>query len=196
MKNVWPKEAGKQVKRIGILALQGCVTPHIPHIHGLGCEAVLIKRKEDIKNIDAYILPGGESSTMLKLIDVFGLESLLREEFQYKPVWGICAGVILMAKTVKHPEQRSFGLIDITVERNGYGSQLDSKEDFLENYTITYIRAPIIKSISKEIEVLARRDDFPVWITDKNQFMGTTFHPELNNNWPSPMHRAFFELIK
>ena len=183
------------MKRIGILALQGCVGPHIPHIEALGHSAVLIKRVEDIVDIDGYILPGGESSTMLKLIQIFNLSDILIEEFKKKPVWGICAGVILMAKKVTHPEQKSFGLLNIDVQRNGYGRQLDSKEDQIDSYEVTYIRAPIISQVCEKLKIHSSRDNSPVWISDMKQYMGTTFHPELNNSWPSPMHRAFCELL-
>ena len=160
--------------RIGCLALQGCVERHRPHIEAAGARFSAVKTAKQFDEIDAFILPGGESTTMLKLIDRFNLWDVLTEQFAQKPVWGICAGSILMAEKVlvqknKHPDesqdpeinsldpgsslgcskenwstQKSFGLLPITVKRNGYGRQLDSHNVNINGYEVSLIRAPVI----------------------------------------------------
>ena len=104
---------------IGVLALQGAVDLHKAHIEALGAEFRAVKTAQDFDTVDALILPGGESTTMLKLIEVFGLWDALAAQFKRKPVWGICAGSILLASHVKNPEQNSFGALPLTICRNG-----------------------------------------------------------------------------
>ena len=181
--------------RIGVLALQGCVQPHQFHIESLGATFVEIKRPEELKSVQGLILPGGESSTMIKLIDVFSLESSLKAAFQQMPVWGICAGSILMAKSVQSPAQKSFGLIDMTVERNSYGRQQESFSSTVNGYTVSFIRAPRIVSVGKEVKIIAEKNGDPIWI-QSGSYMATTFHAELTPTAPSPMHEAFLKLIR
>lgn len=179
---------------IGVLALQGCVARHKPHIEAAGGTFLPVKTAADFARADALILPGGESTTMLKLIDNFALEDALKDAFAHKPVWGICAGTILMAETVTHPAQKSFRLLPIDVRRNGYGRQLESSTAEIENFPVSFIRAPVIEAVGDdEVEILARRDGQPVWVR-KGRYMATTFHPELTLTYPSPMHRAFVAL--
>ena len=178
---------------IGVLALQGAFAAHKPHIEALGATYREIRKTEDCDGVSAYILPGGESSTMLRLMKVLELEEKLVTEFKTKPTWGICAGSILLAKEVLNPAQRSLGLIDCTVTRNGYGRQLDSHNDMVQNYPVAFIRAPIIEDAGTA-KIKAESGGKPVWL-EQNNIMGTTFHPELSPNTPSPMHKAFFELI-
>lgn len=180
---------------IGILALQGCVEPHIPHIEAAGGSAVPVKTLADIAQADGFILPGGESTTMLKLIRTFDLYDSLNEQFTKKPVWGICAGAILMAKEVINPAQDSFSLLDMRAERNAYGRQLESITQDIENYTVSYIRAPRLELLDNSITVKAKRDESPVWV-EKNHYMATTFHPELTLDFPSPMHQRFINMVK
>lgn len=179
---------------IGVLALQGAVKPHQAHIEACGAQFKAVKTAQDFESVDAFILPGGESTTMLKLIGNFGLWDVLVDQFQKKPVWGICAGSILLAKTVTNPAQKSFGLLPMTVERNGYGRQLDSHHSAINGYTVSFIRAPIIKDIAQDVTILATHEDAPVWV-QKGKIMATTFHPELTMDYPSPMHKAFIDLI-
>ncbi len=179
---------------IGVLALQGAVMPHKQHIESCGAEFRTVKTAKDIEDADAYILPGGESTTMLKLIDNFGLWDVLNDNFAKKPVWGICAGSILMAQTVTNPAQKSFGLLPMTVQRNGYGRQLDSHHTEINGYTVSLIRAPVITEIANDVEILASYDDTPVWVQKGNK-MASTFHPELTMEYPSPMHKAFIDLL-
>lgn len=179
---------------IGILALQGAVEPHKPHIIAAGGEFRAVKTPEQFNAADAFILPGGESTTMLKLIETFGLWDSLAENFAAKPVWGICAGAILMAETVERPKQKSFGLLPITVQRNAYGRQLDSHQAEIDGYPVSFIRAPVIAD-NGAAEILAEHKEAPVWVR-KGQYMATTFHPELTFDFPSPMHREFVNLAR
>ena len=180
---------------IGVLALQGCVQPHKAHLEAAGAEFRPVKTPADFAAVDAFILPGGESTTMLKLIDIFGLEESLRRAFTAKPVWGICAGAILMAETVTRPVQKSFGLLPITICRNGYGRQNDSVQQEVAGYPVSFIRAPVIESAPASVTVRAERDGHPVWI-ETPQYMATTFHAELSPDAPSPMHRAFVDRVR
>lgn len=180
--------------RIGVLALQGAVMPHKPHIEALDAEFIPVKTAAQFDSVDGFILPGGESTTMLKLIDRFGLWDVLVDQFARKPVWGICAGSILMAETVSKPAQKSFGLLPMSVERNGYGRQIDSHKAQICDYEVSLIRAPVIAAIEDGVDVLASHDDTPVWV-QKGHYMASTFHPELTLNFPSPMHRAFVEMV-
>ena len=180
---------------IGVLALQGCVERHKPHIEAAGGIFQTVKTQEDCKKVDAFILPGGESTTMLKLIKAFDLEEVFMRQFQEKPVWGICAGSILMAREVKNPAQKSFALIDMTVERNGYGTQLDSIQDTVEGYQVSFIRAPIIDVVhDSAVKIKAEREGKPTWIQTP-RYMATTFHPELTLEFPSPMHQTFLDMV-
>lgn len=179
---------------IGVLALQGAVLPHKPHIEACGAEFKAVKTVKDFEGVDAFILPGGESTTMLKLIERFELWDALMEQFSAKPVWGICAGSILLAKTVLNPSQKSFGVLPITIERNGYGRQLDSHHAELDGYTVSFIRAPVIQEIGEGVEVLAEHGGQAVWVRS-GKAMASTFHPELTLDFPSPMHKAFIESV-
>lgn len=180
---------------IGCLALQGAVQLHRPHIEGAGAEFRAVKTAKHFAEIDAFILPGGESTTMLKLIDRFGLWDVLVAEFAAKPVWGICAGSILMAEKVTDPEQKSFGVLPITVQRNGYGRQLESHKDRIDGFEVSFIRAPIITNIGDDVEVKATHEGDPAWV-ERGKDMATTFHPELSLDAPSPMHEYFVEKVK
>lgn len=178
--------------RIGVLALQGCVEPHRPHLEKLGAEVVLIRYPEDCVNISGYIIPGGESTTMLKLIRVNELEEKLASEWQHKPVWGICAGAILIARKVTSPQQFSFGLIDCEIARNAYGSQIMSHYGEVAGYKVAFIRAPKIMLCNPSLKILATHAETPSWVAN-DRAMATTFHPELNHLAPSPMHRYFID---
>lgn len=180
---------------VGVLALQGAVEPHRAHIEACGATFKAVKTPKDFTEVDAFILPGGESTTMLKLIGNFGLWDVLTDEFSKKPVWGICAGTILLAETVLNPAQKSFALLPMTVERNAYGRQLDSHYDAVDGYNVSFIRAPMIKDIADDVEILATQDDHPIWVR-KGHVMASCFHPELTMEYPSPMHRKFIEMIQ
>lgn len=181
-------------KTIGVLALQGAVQPHKPHIEAAGARFRAVKTSTDFDEVDAFILPGGESTTMLKLIDRFGLWDALSAQFAKKPVWGICAGSILLAEAVSNPAQKSFGLLPITVQRNGYGRQIDSHHQQIDGYPVSFIRAPIFTEIGDDVEVIATHEGRPAWVK-KGHVMASAFHPELTLDFPSPMHRAFIDLV-
>ncbi len=188
-------EVGKKISiHIGVLSLQGCIQPHEPHLKALGATFVEVKTKEDLNQIDGLILPGGESTSILKLIDLFSLETDLMKTFNQVPTWGICAGAILMARKVASPKQKSFKILNITVQRNSYGRQSDSFNTEIDGYCVSFIRAPKINWVGPEIHVLARYNQEPVWVS-YGHWMASTFHPELNSNTPSPMHRQFFESV-
>lgn len=195
MKNL-PNAAGNnQSLKIGVLALQGCVEPHLPHVEAAGAEFLRVKTAEQLNEIDGLILPGGESTTMLKLINRFEMFEPLQQFFKCNPAWGICAGAILMAQKVSNPEQQSFGIIPMGVERNGYGRQLDSMHQNIQNYPVSFIRAPVITECDKAVEIVASFDDLPVWVRYNNH-MAMAFHPELTLDFPSPMHQTFIELVQ
>lgn len=177
---------------IGVLALQGCVERHKPHIEAAGAVFKAVKTAEQFDTVDAFILPGGESTTMLKLIDNFDLWESLERNLKTKPVWGICAGSILLAEKVTNPAQKSFGILPIAVRRNAYGRQLESHKTDIDGYEVSLIRAPVIARTAQDVEILAQNKTGPTWIRHGKN-MATTFHPELTLDFPSPMHRAFIE---
>ncbi len=179
--------------RIGILALQGCVEPHIRHLKTANVTAVEVKSTHQLSEIDGLIIPGGESTTFLKLISLFSLKQPLMDAAKRIPFWGICAGAILMAKKVTHPEQESFELIDVEIARNGYGRQLQSFESEINNSQIVFIRAPIVtKILSPQVKIIHSHDGNPVWLKQGLHQM-TTFHPELSLKTPSGFHLSFVE---
>jgi 5'-phosphate synthase pdxT subunit len=184
---------------VGVLALQGCVDRHAPHIEAAGGVFRAVKTAEQINAVDAYILPGGESTTMLKLIDTFGLWDVLAGNFSAKPVWGICAGSILMAENVwvdenKTKTQKSFGLMPVEIVRNGYGRQLDSHVGVIDGYNVSFIRAPVVTGVADTVQVLAEEGGIPVWLKFGKHRL-STFHAELTMDHPSPMHREFISGI-
>lgn len=181
-------------KKIGVLALQGCVEPHRKHIEALGAELVEVRRAQDFKDISGLILPGGESTTMLKLIEHFQIWDVLIEYAEKIPYWGICAGSILMALRVSNPKQKSLGLMHLDVERNSYGRQVDSFEEKINSYPVSFIRAPLLKKLGKACQVKASTKGNPVWVTE-GKHMVTTFHPELSLKTPSPFHKYFADQI-
>jgi len=185
------------MQKIGILALQGCVGPHEKHLRVLGVEPVLVKSADTLlnSNLSGLILPGGESGVMLRLIDRFSMKSALETFAQTFPVWGVCAGAILMADKVFNPEQSSFSFIDVDIERNFYGRQLESfSVPLAGNSEVAFIRAPRVLRVGSSVEVLATYQEDPVWVREGNKML-STFHPELGEA-PSTLHRYFVELCK
>lgn len=170
------------MKKIGVLALQGDFEAHGRAIERGGGRAVEVRAAADLEGCAGLIIPGGESTTMLKLLEEEGLIGAIRSFAAKKPVYGSCAGAILLAREVTHPAQASLGLIDIAVERNAYGRQLDSRIVRLESSAgemeAVFIRAPIIVSAGRDVTVLASYEGHPVWV-EQGRHMVTTFHPEL-----------------
>ncbi|MFY9556895.1 MAG: pyridoxal 5'-phosphate synthase glutaminase subunit PdxT [Blastocatellia bacterium] len=174
--------------RIGVLAIQGDFAAHCFALRRIGADAIEVRAVPDLDGIDGLIIPGGESTTMLKLIEEEGFDqSIARLAGAGKPILGTCAGTILLAREVYNPTQPSLGLIDITVERNAYGRQVDSfianAETTLDGGTLegVFIRAPRIKRVGPHVEVLASLKDEPVLVRDNN-ILVATFHPELTED--------------
>ena len=184
------------MKTVGVLALQGDYEAHRKAIEAVGGCAVEVRTAKQMQSCDGLILPGGESTTMLKLLEMEQLTQPLRDFAAQKPVFGTCAGAILLAKTVANPVQASLNLLDIDVERNGYGRQLDSRIVKLDTgdgeIEAVFIRAPIIHRVGGEARVLATYGKDPVWV-EQGRHMVTTFHPELSAG--SVVHKRFLSKI-
>jgi len=169
---------------VGILALQGGFAAHARVITALGHEAVLVRQAAELDAVDGLILPGGESSTHLRLLDREALtEPLSAFVSAGKPVLATCAGLILAARDVTAPQQESFGWLDVSVTRNGWGRQLDSFEAVADSEALplVFIRAPRITSVGAGAEVLATLKEEPVMVRQAN-VVGATFHPELTDD--------------
>jgi 5'-phosphate synthase pdxT subunit len=177
-------------KRVGILALQGDFEAHGRALEKAGAQAVYVRKAEHLNGIDGLVLPGGESTTMLKLLNLENLMKPLGDFAREKPVLATCAGVILMAREVSNPVQESLGILDLAVERNGYGRQIDSRivelepsSDFQERagagkLEAVFIRAPVIHKIGPGGKVLASYLEHPV-LVQQGRHLAATFHPEL-----------------
>ena len=187
-------------KTVGVLALQGDFEAHQRALQRAGAEGVQVRTAEELARVQGLIIPGGESSTMLKLLDETGLTQPLREFAASKPVFGTCAGAILVAKEVSNPAQDALGVMDIGVERNAYGRQLDSRIVDLEpegiaggNLEAVFIRAPIIRRVGEGARVLARYNGDPV-LVEQGRHLAATFHPELTQD--SRIHELFLSKIE
>jgi pyridoxal 5'-phosphate synthase pdxT subunit len=182
--------------KIGVLALQGDFDAHRKRLEELGAEVVLVKKPEQLDAIDGLVIPGGESSTFLKLLGETGFEKL-KEFVLAKPTFGTCAGAILLAKEVENPKQQGLGAIDIGIRRNAYGRQVDSsiREGLFGDAPVemVFIRAPKIERLGPGVEVLATEGRDPV-VVRQGKIMAATFHPELSAN--PGIHRAFLDLVE
>jgi len=190
---------------IGVLALQGDFDAHRRRLEELGAEVVLVKKPEQLDEIDGLVIPGGESGTFLKLLGEEGFEKL-KQFVRLKPTFGTCAGAILLATEVENPKQAGLGAIDIAIRRNAYGRQLDSsirEGKFLSvlNGKLTnsplemvFIRAPKIERIGPAVQVIATegKENIPVAVR-QGKVMAATFHPELSDD--ARIHQAFLDLI-
>ena len=185
-------------KKIGVLALQGDFEAHAKALGRAGAEAVEVRSADQLQDLDGLIIPGGESTTMLKLLNVENLLEPLRRFGQQRPIFGTCAGAILLASHVSNPQQASLALMDIDVERNGYGRQLDSRiaklhaEGLDRDLEAVFIRAPIIRRVGENAKVLARYNGDPV-LVEQGRHLVATFHPELTND--PGIHRLFLDKI-
>jgi len=170
------------VSTVGILALQGDFEAHEKAFREAGAETVQVRCASELDQIDGLVIPGGESTTMLKMIANEDLLEPLRNFGREKPIFGTCAGAILLASEVTRPPQESLGLVDITVERNAYGRQVHSQVTQLETeqgpMEAVFIRAPIIRRTGPEVKVLASYDGDPV-LVEQGRHLVSTFHPEL-----------------
>ncbi len=184
---------------VGVLAIQGDFDAHRRRLEELGARVVLVRKPEQLDAIDALVMPGGESSTMLKFLERDGFFEKLNEFVRTKPTFGTCAGAILLAKDVENPPQRSLAAMDIAVRRNAYGRQLDSSIERLtttlgaEPLESVFIRAPKIARTGKDVEVLAARDGDPVLVR-QGKTMAATFHPELSAD--TRVHAEFLKLVR
>ncbi|PGR22221.1 pyridoxal 5'-phosphate synthase glutaminase subunit PdxT [Priestia megaterium] len=174
--------------KVGVLGLQGAFREHAQALEAAGAEAIIIKKVEQLNEIDGLILPGGESTAMRRLIDKYDFMEPLRQFAQAgKPVFGTCAGLILLAGQVVDREEPHLGVMDIRVARNSFGRQRDSFEaalnikDIGEDFIGVFIRAPHIVEVGENVEVLAMHNDRIV-AARQGQFLGCSFHPELTDD--------------
>ncbi|MGI8658901.1 MAG: pyridoxal 5'-phosphate synthase glutaminase subunit PdxT [Candidatus Limnocylindria bacterium] len=187
--------------RIGVLAVQGAVRPHVDAIRDVGAEAVEVRLPRDLVDLDALILPGGESTTMRRLIDAYGLrEPIASLARAGTPMLGTCAGMILLAERIADGDDAVFPLLDIEVRRNGYGRQLDSFEADLaapalgsEDLHGIFIRAPFVTNVGPNVEVLARDPDGTPVAVRQGRVLATSFHPELTAD--RRLHRLLLEMV-
>ena len=190
--------------KIGVLALQGDFAEHIAMLQRLGVETAEVRLPEHLKGLDGLIIPGGESTTIGKLAVAYHLMDALKEFGQRHAIWGTCAGAIFLSKDVSR-DQPLLGLMDIKVERNAFGRQVDSFEEDLDvpelkqatnsdgNYHAVFIRAPIIESVAGDAKVLASVPDGRIVAAQQGHLLATSFHPELTND--TRFHEYFLSLV-
>ncbi len=186
--------------QVGVLALQGDVDEHIAALERAGATARAVKTRAALDACDALVIPGGESTTVMKLLDRFALVDPLRERVRAgMPIWGTCMGMIVMARAVAGLEQPTLGLLDVSVRRNAFGRQNDSAEVDLaipalgaEPFPAIFIRAPWIESAAADVEVLASFGGHGVMVR-QGSVLGTSFHPELTAD--PRVHRYFLEML-
>ncbi len=191
--------------KIGVLALQGAFREHVQMLRSLGAEACEVRQRPELQGLDGLIIPGGESTTIGKIAVEYGLIAPIRELIQAgKPVWGTCAGMIVLAKDVGR-KQPLVGVMDVQVKRNAFGRQVDSFEtnldvpalDKLANgsgphpFHAIFIRAPLIDQVGPGVEVLARLEEGTIVAARQGQLLATSFHPELTDD--TRFHRYFLE---
>ncbi len=187
--------------RVGVLALQGAFIEHEHMLKSLGADAIEVRLPEQLETLDALIIPGGESTTIGKLAVTFGLVEPLRRFAQEKPVWGTCAGMIFLAKDIGR-DQPILGVMDIQVNRNAFGRQVDSFETDLdikgigdEPFHAVFIRAPLVTGVNEKagVEILSRLEDGGIVAVRQNHLLATAFHPELTGD--SRMHQLFLDMV-
>lgn len=187
---------------IGVLALQGAFAKHAEVLRALGAKVIEVRKPDDLLLCDGLIIPGGESTTMMKQIEFIDLKHPLEQFAAKKPVFGTCAGLIMMSKSILSDKMQPFHLLDVDVERNAFGRQADSFQTTLEirlksNQTKTvpavFIRAPRIRHVDDNVTVLAKWQDEPV-LVQQGFHLGSTFHPELTPD--STIHSYFLSLVK
>jgi 5'-phosphate synthase pdxT subunit len=174
---------------VGVLALQGDFADHHEALERLGVQVKRVRAPEDLVGLHGLVLPGGESTTMLRLLRVTGLLTALPPLIERVPVLATCAGMILLASKVTHPDQESLGLLDVSVARNGYGRQIHSGVFPLQGPGVppgtsgVFIRAPRVLAVGPSVEVLAYRDEDPV-LVQQGHILAAGFHPELEREHP------------
>src|ERR1019366_414735 len=189
-------ETRPTIMRIGVLALQGDFDAHRRRLEELGAEVVLVKKPEQLDDIDGLVIPGGESGTFLNLLGDAGFEKL-KQFVHAKPTFGTCAGAILLASQVENPPQKGLGALNIRIRRNAYGRQIDSsiREGLLGTSPIemVFIRAPKIEHVGEGVEILATEGNDPVAVR-QGKTMAATFHPALSAD--PRVHQAFLDLVR
>ena len=187
---------------IGVLALQGAFAAHVEALRKCGAEVRLVRKQEDLNGLQGLVIPGGESTTLSNLLVASGLSEVLKERFQHGfPVFGTCAGMIMLAETILdgRADQISLGALDIDIRRNGYGRQNDSfEQDIIVHSFDTpchalFIRAPVIEAVGPDVEVLASWGDRPVLVRSANT-LASSFHPELVSDLR--IHEIFLSIVK
>ncbi|KGP92700.1 glutamine amidotransferase [Pontibacillus chungwhensis BH030062] len=185
---------------IGVLGLQGAVREHVRSIEASGAQAIVVKRTSQLDDIDGLILPGGESTTMRRLIDKYGFFEPLQQFGQSgKPIFGTCAGLILLAERIQGQDQPHLGLMNMIVERNAFGRQRESFEAFIDikgvakEYEAVFIRAPYIVEVGEGAEVLAKQNDKIVAAQD-GHYLACAFHPELTDDHRLTKH--FVQMVE
>ena len=183
-------------RTIGVLALQGDFEAHQKALERAGARAVAVRTAAELERVAGLVIPGGESTTMLKLLRSENLMEPLREFGERRPIFGTCAGAILLASRVTHPEQESLGLVDMDVDRNAYGRQVESRVVRLEAeggpLEAVFIRAPIIRRVGANVRVLMQYNGDPV-LVEQGLHLAATFHPELTED--DRVHRLFLERV-
>ncbi|HEX5370243.1 MAG TPA: pyridoxal 5'-phosphate synthase glutaminase subunit PdxT [Dehalococcoidia bacterium] len=186
---------------IGVLALQGDFAEHEAILKRLGVDAREVRVPADLDGLAGLIIPGGESTTITRLMAMYGLLEPLRAFAAHLPVWGTCAGMIVMAKRATDLDREGLNLMDITVERNAFGRQVDSFETELRIKGMAgpplraiFIRAPLIREVDEGVEVVAQLEDGRIVAAKQGKLLVTSFHPELTND--DRMHRYFLSLIE
>jgi len=173
--------------KIGVLALQGAFAEHVAALRAIGVEAVEVRLPQQLEDVDGLIIPGGESTTMRRLIARWGLrEPILALAAEGKPLFGTCAGMIVLSKQIDGGEEPVLPLLDVTVERNAFGRQLDSFETELNVPLLgdtpvhaVFIRAPVIESVGPDVDVIAKLEDGRIVAVRERNIIATSFHPEL-----------------
>ena len=186
--------------RVGVFALQGDVREHLQLLSSLGVESVEVRNAEQLATIDGLIIPGGESTTISKLIDIFGLRNDLIEYVSSgNPVYGTCAGMIMLASEVLDAasSQQSLKAMDISVRRNAFGSQVESFESSIEfagsTVDAAFIRAPIVERVGDQVQVLSKLPSGAIVAVRQGNLLATSFHPELTGD--SAVHEYFLGMI-
>lgn len=188
--------------KIGVLALQGAFIEHEKMLEKLGAATAEVRLPDDLNDLDGLIIPGGESTTIGKLAADYQLIEPLREFARQKPVWGTCAGLIFLAKDIGNDRQPILGLMDIQVNRNAFGRQVDSFEVNLPikgldeaPFHAIFIRAPVVTGVNEAagVEVLAKLDGDRIVAVKQRHWLGTAFHPELTHDLR--LHQLFMQMV-
>ena len=185
--------------RIGVLALQGAIKEHISMLRRCSVTPIEIRLPEDLDSIDALIIPGGESTTLSRLMRLYGLDKeITRKARLGLPIYGTCAGAILMSRKILNDSTHCLGIMNISVKRNSYGRQIDSFESllgikYIGSFQGIFIRAPVIDSVHNGAEILSKHDGNIVMVR-QNNLLASTFHPELTND--IRVHKYFIDIAR